>query len=71
MATAAPSFHSAKETTNYARLCRLLVDVSAHVLRETFEKRRPTGDLNAVLLGPPVHVVLQSLRKKGILNPSQ
>ena len=71
MATAAPSFHSTKETTNYARLCRLLVDVSAHVLRETFEKRRPTGDLNAVLLSPPVHVVLQSLRKKGILNPSQ
>ena len=71
MATAAPSFHSAKETTNYARLCRLLVDVSAHVLRETFEKRRPTGDLNAVLLSPPVHVVLQSLRKKGILDPSQ
>ena len=71
MATAAPSFHSTKETTSYARLCRLLVDVSAHVLRETFEKRRPTGDLNAVLLSPPVHVVLQSLRKKGILNPSQ
>ena len=72
MATAAPpSFPSTKETTNYARLCRLLVDVSAHILRETFEKRRPTGDLNAVLLSPPVHAVLQSLRKKRILNPSQ
>ena len=72
MATAAPpSFPSTKETTNYARLCRLLVDVSAHILRETFEKRRPTGDLNAVLLSPLVHAVLQSLRKKRILNPSQ
>ena len=72
MATAAaPSFHSTKETTNYARLCRLLVDVSARILRETFEKRRPTGDLHTVLLSPPVHAVLQSPRKKGILNPSQ
>ena len=42
----APSFHSTKETINYARLCRLLVDVSAHILRETFDKRRPTGDLH-------------------------
>ena len=72
MATAAaPSFPSTKETANYARLCRLLVDVSARILRETFEKRRPTGDLHTVLLSPPVHTVLQPLRKKGILNPSQ
>ena len=70
MATgAAPSFHSTKETTNYARLCRLLVDVSARILRDTFDKRRPTGDLNAVLSSPPVHAVLQSLRKKRILSP--
>ena len=65
----APSFRSTKETTNYARLCRLLVDVSVHILRETFDKRRPTGDLNAVLSSPPVHAVLQSLRKKRILSP--
>ena len=71
MATAAPSFHSAKETTNYARLCRLLVDVSAHILRETFDKRRPTGDLHTVLSSPPVHAVLKLLRKKRILNPLQ
>ena len=72
MATgAAPSFHSTKETTNYARLCRLLVDVSAHILRDTFDKRRPTGDLNAVLSSPPVHAVLQSLRKKRIISPLQ
>ena len=67
----APSFRSTKETTNYARLCRLLVDVSAHILRETFEKRRPTGDLHTVLSSPPVHEVLKSLRMKRILNPSQ
>ena len=67
----APSFRSTKETTNYARLCRLLVDVSAHILRDTFDKRRPTGDLNAVLSSPPVHAVLQSLRKKRIISPLQ
>ena len=68
---ATPSYHSTKETTNYARLCRLLVDAGSDALRDAFDKSRPTGDLNAVLLSPPVHVVLQSLRKKGILNPTQ
>ena len=71
MATAAaPSFHSSKETTNYARLCRLLVDVGSDVLREAFEKKRPTGNLDTVLSSPPVHTVLQSLKKK-VLNPLQ
>ena len=67
----APSFRSTKETTNYARLCRLLVDVSAHILRETFDKRRPTGDLHTVLSSPHIHAVLHSLRKKRILSPLQ
>ena len=67
----APSFRSTKETTNYARLCRLQVDVGAHILRETFDKRRPTGDLHTVLSSPPVHAVLKLLRKKRILNPLQ
>lgn len=71
MATAAaPSFHSTKETTNYARLCRLLVDVGSDVLRQTFEKKRPPGNLDTVLSSPPVHAVLQSLKKK-VLNPQQ
>ena len=68
---AAPAFRSTKETTNYARLCRLLVDVGSHVLRETFDKKRPAGNLDTVLSSPPVHSVLQSLRKKRILNPLQ
>ena len=67
----APSFRSSKETTNYARLCRLLVNVSAHILRETFDRRRPTGDLHTFLSSRPVHAVLQSLRKKSILSPLQ
>ena len=71
MASAAPTFHSTKENTNYARLCRLLVDVGALVLRETFDKKRPPGSLHTVLSSPPVHTLLQSLRKKRVLNPLQ
>ena len=67
----APSFRSTIGTTNYARLCRLLVDVSAHILRETFDIKRPPGNLHTVLSSPPVHTVLQSLRKKRTLSPSQ
>ena len=71
MASAAtPTFRSTKETTNYARLCRLLVDVGSHVLRETFDKKRPPGNLDTVLSSPAVHAVLQSLKRK-VLNPLQ
>ena len=71
MAPAAPTFHSTKKTTNYARLCRLLVDVGAHALRETFDKKRPTGSLDTVLSTPPTHAILQTLRTKRVLNPTQ
>ena len=67
----APSFYATNETTNYARLCRLLVDVSRHVLRETFEKKRPPGNLDSVLSTPQVHGLLQSLKRKRELSPSQ
>ena len=71
MASAAPTFHPTKETTNYAWLCRLLVDVSANVLRETFDKKRPTGSLNTVLSTPATHAILQTLRTKRVLNATQ
>ena len=71
MASAAPTFHSTKETTNYARLCRLLVDVGAHVMRETFDKKRPAGSLDTVLSTAPIHAILQTLRTKRVLNPTQ
>ena len=47
MATAAApvSFSSTKETTNYARLCCLLVDVGSHVLRDKFDSIHPPTDL--------------------------
>ena len=70
MATAAAlSFH--EKTTNYARLCRLLVEVSSHVLREIFNKKRPPGNLHTVLSTPKVHDALQELRRRKVLNPSQ
>lgn len=40
------SFSSSKETTNYAKLCRLLVDVGCHVLRDTFDSIHPPSDLH-------------------------
>ncbi|KAL9965345.1 hypothetical protein ACROYT_G029134 [Oculina patagonica] len=71
MASVAPSFPSTKETTNYARLCRLLVDVGSQVLRETFDRVRPPGSLHTVLADPAVHAKLQSLRKKRVLSTPQ
>ena len=68
---AAPSFHATEKTANYARLCRLLVDVSSHILRETFDKKRPPGNLEKVLSTSKIRDELQELRKRKVLNPSQ
>ena len=43
-------FPSTRETTNYARLCRLLIDVGTEVLREVFDRIHPPIDLHKVLL---------------------
>ena len=68
----APSVASTKETTNYARLCRLLVDVGSQALRDTFDRIHPPAGLHLVLSpGTPAHGTLQLLRKKRILNPTQ
>lgn len=68
---ASASFSSTNETTNYARLCRLLVDVGSQVLRETFDKIHLPSCLYRNLADPPVHKTLQSLWKKRIINPMQ
>ena len=60
---------STKETTNYARLCGLLVDVGSQALRVTFDRIHAPGSLHTVLANPPAHSILQSLKK--ILNPNQ
>ena len=71
LSMASATFSSTKETTNYARLCRLLVDVGSQVLRETFDRIHSPSRLHAVLADPPVHKTLQSLCKRRIINPTQ
>ena len=71
MAYAQPPVVSSKDKTNYARLCRLLVDVGWEALRDTFDSIHPPAELFEVLIRPPVHPTLQSLKKKRILSPTQ
>lgn len=66
----ASTYTSTKETTNYARLCRLLVDVGTQVLRDKFDKMY-AGSLYTFLTSPPVHAKLTSLQKKRVLNFTQ
>ena len=61
MAFATPSNPSTKGTSNYAQLCRLLVEVGSHVLKEIFD----------VLTNPTNCAKLQTLRKKRVLCTSQ
>ena len=69
MASAAPTASSTKETTNYARLCRLLVDVGTQALRDTFDAIHPPANLHIVLAGNKA--TLRSLRTRKIINPTQ
>ena len=72
MASAQTLFTSTKETSNYARLCRLLVDVGSQVLRSTFDQIHPPVTLHKVLGSTSVHyATLKSLRKKKVLSPKQ
>ena len=71
MASAQTSFTSTKETNNYARLCRLLVDVGSQMLRSTFDQIHPPVTLHKVMGSTSVHYALKSLRKKKVLNPTQ
>ena len=69
MASAPPSASSTKETTNYARLCRLLVDIGTQALRDTFDAIHAPGNLHSVLAAEKP--TLQYLRKKKIINQIQ
>ena len=72
MASAQTLFTSTKETNNYARLRRLLVDVGSQVLRSTFDQIHPPVTLHKVMGSTSVHyATLKSLRKKKVLNPTQ
>ena len=71
MASGPAAFASTQENTNYARLCRLLVDVGCTVLRDTFNSIHPPANLHGVFLSPTVFPTLQSLRKNRVLNSLQ
>ena len=65
----APTFSSTKETTNYARLCRLMVDVGTQALRDTLDAIHPPANLHTVLAGNKA--TLQSLRTRKVINAAQ
>ena len=71
MASATLPYPSTKGTSNYAQLCRLLVEVGSHVLREIFDRVCPPENLQAVLTNPTNRAKLQTLRKKRVLSTSQ
>ena len=69
MASAAPTFSSTKETTNYARLCRLIVDVGTQVFRDTFDAIHAPTNLHIVLTGNKA--TLLTLKTKRVINANQ
>ena len=72
MASAPTLAPSTKESTNYARLCRLLVDGGTKALRYTFDKyHSPANLFNVLNAGSAEHSTLQSIRKKKIINATQ
>ncbi|XP_022804744.1 protein NLRC3-like isoform X2 [Stylophora pistillata] len=71
MTSVTPSTLSAKETSNYARLCRLFVEVGSEVLRDIFDRLCLPEDLPTVLAHPQNQAKLQTLRKKRVLSISQ
>ena len=68
MASGPAAFASTHESTNYARLCRLLVEFGGAVLRDTFDSIHPPANLHGVLQCPTVKPTLQSLRRRRVLN---
>lgn len=69
MASTVPTTSSTKETTNFARLCRLLVDLGTPALRKVFDDLILPENLQATLVAN--ETTLQSLRTRKILNVSQ
>ena len=73
MAGVVPLVASTKETTNYSRLCRLLVDICSQALRDIFDGIHPPGNLHTVLASHHIHSTLQAhfKGKRKVLNPTQ
>jgi len=69
MASATPETSSTKETTNYARLCRLLVDLGAQALRDRLDVIHAPAKLHEVLAKN--ETVLQSLKARKVIHATQ
>ena len=69
MASSTTSYASIKETTNFARLCRLIVDVGSHALRNIFDSIHPPAGLHVVLTAS--QTILRTLRARRILTATQ
>ena len=62
---------STQENTNFACLCRFLVDVGCMVLRDVFDSIHPPANLYVILSSPSVDPTLQSLRDRHVLSSLQ
>ncbi|XP_067020029.1 uncharacterized protein [Acropora muricata] len=71
MASVSVGFATTQENTNFARLCRLLIDVGCSVLRDYFHSIHPPANLHVILSSPSVSSTLNSLLRKGVLTPLQ
>ena len=66
MASVIPATSSTKETTNYARLCRLLVDVGTFALRDCFDAMYTPRSLHTFLAAS--QTTLEPLKSGRIIN---
>ncbi|XP_015778595.1 PREDICTED: tetratricopeptide repeat protein 28-like isoform X2 [Acropora digitifera] len=65
-------YMTTRENTNYARLCRLLIDKGTEALRDIFNGIHSPANLNKILLSSSPHYAkLKWLRERKILNPAQ
>ena len=60
-----------RENTNYARLCRLLIDKGTEAVRDKFNGIHSPANLHKILLSSSPHYAkLKWLRERKILNPA-
>ena len=69
MASVTPATPTTKETTNYARLCCVLVDLGTCALRDSFDAICTPPTLHTILAAS--HSSLKSLRSRRIINATQ
>ncbi|KXJ08390.1 E3 ubiquitin-protein ligase DZIP3, partial [Exaiptasia diaphana] len=59
------------ENTNFARLCKLLIDGGTHALKVIFDAKHPPHDLKKHLMDSKIHNILKNLKAKKILRSEQ